>query len=261
MKKAHSHVSIDYYSYISGLSSWNTVYKVIFSLGALITVIAVNTVAVSVVTIAFMLYLNVGIGKIHGMDYLKLLWLPAAFILLGGLAIIVQFGKGTDSLFAVRFFWTKLYITKDTLVLGVNTALKAFAAISAFYMVTLSTPMGEIISVFKKVHVPVIILELMHLIYRYIFILFDTNKAQKEATKSRNGYCDLATSFRTFSGEAANLFVMSMKKADMYYDAMEARGYDGELNFWEEKKELTGRQLVYLLGYLVLVIPAFIIGK
>ncbi|SHO44226.1 cobalt ECF transporter T component CbiQ [Anaerocolumna xylanovorans] len=261
MKKTHSHVSIDYYAYISGLGNWNTVYKVIFSLGALITVIAANSVFISAATIIFMLYLNVVIGKIHGMDYLRLLWVPAAFILLGGIAIMIQFGSGAGSLFSIRFFWTRLYITTDNLRLSLNTALKAFAAISAFYMVTLSTPMGEIISVFRKVRVPGLILELMHLIYRYIFILSDTNRAQKEAAKSRNGYCDLKTSFRTFSGEIANLFVMSMKKADMYYDAMEARGYEGDCDFWEEKKALTGGQLVYGFLYGALLILIFFIER
>lgn len=261
MKKAHSHVSIDYYAYISGLRNWNTVYKVIFSLGALITVIAADSILVSAATMVFMLYLNVGSGRIQCRDYLRLLWVPAAFILLGGAAIMIQFGDGRGSLFSIPFFWTRLFITKDSLILALDTALKAFAAISAFYMVTLSTPMGEIISVFRKVHVPGLILELMHLIYRYIFILSDTNRAQKEAAKSRNGYCDLKTSFRTFSGEIANLFVMSMKKADMYYDAMEARGYDGDCRFWEEKKELTGGQLVYGCLYAALLMLIFYIMR
>lgn len=261
MKKTHSHVSIDYYAYISGLSNWNTVYKVIFSLGALITVIAADSIPVSAVTIVFMLFLNVGIGRIQVRDYLGLLWLPAAFILLGGMAIMIQFGSGAGSFFSIRFLGTKLYVTEDSLKLALHTALKAFAAISAFYMVTLSTPMGEIISVFRRVHVPGLILELMHLIYRYIFILSDTNRAQKEAAKSRNGYCDLKTSFRTFSGEIANLFVMSMKKADMYYDAMEARGYEGDCRFWEEKKALTGGQLVYGLLYVTLLVLVFFIER
>ncbi len=140
--------------------------------------------------------------------------------------------------------------------------LKAFSAVSALYLMTLSTPMGEIISVFRKIRVPVLILELMHLIYRYIFILSETNQRQKDAAGSRLGYCDLKTSFRTFSGELANLLVLSMKKAETYYDAMEARGYEGNALFWEETRPLTAGQLLYAGLYLALLLGTFcLIGR
>jgi cobalt/nickel transport system permease protein len=259
MGKAYEQKSIDYYSYISELGNWNGVYKVIFSLGALITVIAADSVGISLATILFMLFLSVGVGKIPGKAYLRLMKVPVAFLLMGGAAIMVQIGSGYNSMFYISFFQTKLYITKDSLTLAGNVTLKALAAISAFYMLTLSTPMGEIISVFRRLHVPALVLELMHLIYRYIFILSETNQKQKNATKSRLGYCDLKTSFRTFSSEMANLLVLSMKKADMYYDAMEARGYEGTGIFWEETKAVTGKQLMYGVLYIALLIPIFIV--
>ncbi len=261
MRKAHEHQSIDYYSYISGLGSWNSVYKVILSVGALITVIGLDSVSISLATILYMLFLSVGVGRIPGKDYLRLMRIPAAFILLGGAAIMAQFGSGEGSLLRVGIFGTHLYITEDSLTLAVRVLLKAYAAISAFYMMTLSTPMGEIISVFRKIRVPGLILELMHLIYRYIFILTETNQKQKDAAKSRLGYCDLKTSFRTFSSEIANLLVMSMKKADMYYDAMEARGGEESCIFWEEKKPLTATQLMYGIYYIALLLLVFFIMR
>ncbi|MDU6263342.1 MAG: cobalt ECF transporter T component CbiQ [Anaerocolumna aminovalerica] len=257
--KAYEQKSIDYYSYISDLGNWNAVYKVIFSMGGLITVIGADSLWISLVTILFMLFLSVGVGRIPMKAYLRLMKIPAAFLLMGGAAIMVQIGRGHNSIFYISFFQTKLYITKDSLLLAVNVTLKALAAVSAFYMLTLSTPMGEIISVFRRLHVPALILELMHLIYRYIFILSETNQKQKDAAKSRLGYCDLKTSFHTFSSEMANLLVLSMKKADMYYDAMESRGYEGTGIFWEETKTVTGKQLMYGALYTLLLMLVFIV--
>lgn len=261
MHRGHE-ISADTYSYLSALREWNTTYKVAFSVGALVTVVAADSVGVSAVTLLFMLFLSVGVGKIPVGDYFRLMKIPLAFILLGGAAITAQFGSGADSLFRTRFFLTNLYVTQSSLTLGIHVTLKAFSAVSALYLMTLSTPMGEIISVFRKIRVPVLILELMHLIYRYIFILSETNQRQKDAAGSRLGYCDLKTSLRTFSGELANLLILSMKKAETYYDAMEARGYEGNALFWEEKRPLTAGQLRYAGLYLALLLGTFcLIGR
>lgn len=261
MHRTHEHGTIDYYSYYSRLGSWNADYKVVFSVGALLTVIAADSIRISAATALFMLLLCVGIGRIPLLEYGRLIRIPAAFILLGAAAILVQLGSGADSLFLLPFFGTKLFITKDSLYLAGRVVLMAFAAVSAFYMLTLSTPMGEILSVFRKLHVPAAVLELMHLIYRYIFILSDINQKQKDAAKSRLGYHDLKTSFRTFGAELANLLILSLRRADIHYDAMEARGYEGNCLFWEERRPLTANQLVYGLIYIALLLSVYIAGR
>ncbi len=245
----HRHVSIDSYAYISGLKEWNTPYKVSFALLAILAVITADSPAVSIMTMAFMGGLSIGAGRIKPGDYFRLMLVPAAFIITGGIAVLIQVGTGAESLLRVPFFSTNLYITKESLGQSLGLFGKAFGAVSALYMLALSTPMGEIISTLGKVKVPSVILELMHLIYRYIFILLETNAGQKEAAQSRLGYCDMKTSFRTFGGELANLLILSMKKSGEYYDALESRGYEGNCLFWEEKKKLTKKQVFWGAAY------------
>jgi len=261
MSKMHNHVSIDYYAYISTLRNWNTSFKVLFSVTALIIVIVSNSIPVSITTLIFMMLLTVGIGKIKMKDYWRLLSIPVTFILLSGVAIAVQFGRESDSLGTISIYALQLSVSKQSLMLAINVAFKAFGGISAVYLMTLSTPMGEIVSVFRKIHVPFLILDLMHLIYRNIFILSEINQKQKDATRSRLGYCDLKTSFRTFSSEMANLLIVSLKKADVYYDAMVARGYEGNCLFWEEKRALTLSQIGYAVLYGGLMLTVCIVWR
>ena len=47
---------------------------------------------------------------------------------------------------------------------------KALGAVSALYMMTLTTPLSEIIAVLRKAHIPKLIIELMNMIYRYILL-------------------------------------------------------------------------------------------
>lgn len=261
MKREHKHVSIDYYAYISGLRHWNADFKVAFAAAAVLLVVALDSSAVSVATLLFMLILTVGKGKIALHDYLHLLTVPMFFIIFSGIAIMIQFGTPRGSIFCIPLFATHLYVTEKSLMLAVTTGMKAFGAVSALYMMSLSTPMGEILSVFRRIHLPDIIVELMHLIYRYIFILSEINQKQKDAARSRLGYRNYRTSLHTFGSELANLFVMSMKKSGSYYDAMESRGYTGRCLFWEEKKRFTRGQAFCAGIYAVTVAAAFLMQK
>ncbi len=234
----HTHVSIDYYAYASGLKEWNVTYKVLLAISALLLVVAADSVPLSVMTALFMGGVSCILGKVKARDYIRLLFIPAAFILTGGLAILIQFGTGTDSIFSVPVFSSNLYVTRESLYRSLGVSLKAFGAVSCMYLLTLSTPMGEIIGVFRRLHVPNLVLELMHFIYRYIFVLLDINHRQKDAVRSRLGYQDGRTAIRVFGAEMANLLIMSMSRAQDYYDALESRGYDGSCLFWEEQRKL-----------------------
>lgn len=243
----HQHISIDSYAYHSEMADWNPSFQAAFAVAAMILVISFDRVSVSLMTFLFMSGMTTVIGKIRKKDYIRLLNIPAVFILLAGVAILLQFGEnGTGKM--------QVYVSRQSVQLTVHVVLKAFAAISALFMLTLSTPMSEIIAVLRRIHVPAIILELMYLIYRYIFILADTNRHQREASTSRLGYVDFRTSLHTFGSEMANLLVMSMKRAQEYYDAMESRGYDGSVLFWEEDHPLQRRQIQCALGYVGMLI-------
>lgn len=253
MAAEHRHVAIDYYAYLSRMARWNGGYKVGFSVSVICLLLLADRISVSLCTLVFMAVLTVCIGKIPLGDYGRLLKVPLAFILMGSLAIAVEFGTDGMGEWNLQFGSIYFFLTKESLNLALTTGFKALAAVSALYMMTLSTPMGEIIAVFEKLHVPGILLELMHLIYRYIFILSEIHHSQQEAAEARLGTSCFRIALRTFSSEAATLLILSLKKAGAYYDAMEARGYDGSLVMLQEKKKLTLGQFCWGAGYCLLV--------
>ena len=84
----------------------------------------------------------------------------------------------------------------------------------------LSTMSGEIFSVLKKCHVPKLIIELMNMMYRFIFILLDTNSKMRNSAESRLGYTDFRKALYSFGSTASNLFVVSMKRGNQFFDAL-----------------------------------------
>ena len=264
-KLGHDHnsgvLSIDYYAYISAIRDWNPMFKVFFSLAVLIAVIAINSLYVSLFVLITMGFLTVVRGRIPLHQYISTLTIPIVFVLVGSLTIALSFARQPLGQYNLHLGFFYIYTTDADLLRMVNLMAKAMAAVSALFMMTLSTPSGEIISVMRKVHVPKLFVELMNMIYRYIFVIMETNRKMHDSAESRLGYVDYRTSVKSFSGTASNLLVVSLKKANAYYDALVSRGYNGELLFLEREKKVDREQTVLGIVYFLCIVILFAVQK
>lgn len=253
----HKHggwISIDYFAYTSKIRHWNPTFKVLLSILSIVLCIILNNVYVSVVVILSMACLIIKVGGLALRDYLSVLTVPLAFILISILAIVVDFAGRPIGQYHLYLGLGYIYTTMPMLKDGVFLMLKIIAAISSLQLMILTTPLCEIISVMRKTHLPNAFIDLMNMIYRYIFILLDVFAKMKNAAESRLGYRDFKTSCYTFGNVASNMLVLSLKKAGAYYDAMEARCYDGELLFLEEDKPAETRLIIPAAAYILYLI-------
>ena len=86
--------------------------------------------------------------------------------------------------------------------------------------------------VLKVIHCPSLIIELILLIYRFIFILENTASSIHTAQKCRLSETNYRTLLSAWSQMLAVLFVLALKRSRAIYNAMEARCYDGRLMFY-----------------------------
>jgi cobalt/nickel transport system permease protein len=253
-KIGHKHgegISIDFYAYASKIRHWNATFKVSLSVLTLILCIVLDNPYVSVAVIIAMAYLTVMKGGLSVMEYLSILAIPIVFMLIGTFTIAIDFSRKPMGQYNMYLGFCYVFTSQAKLKTVVFLILKVFAAISALQMMTLSTPSSEIIYVLRKAQMPKLIIELMSLIYRYIFILMDVYTKMKNSAESRLGYCDFKTSCYTFGSIASNMLVISLKKANAYYDAMEARCYDGDLIFLEEDKKVETIQIIAATVFII----------
>lgn len=246
--------SIDLYAYASDIRSWSADFKVTFSIFIILFCIGLNNFYVSVAIIIAMAYLTVVKGGLPMTEYLLVLTLPAAFILLGTFTIAIEFSTEPIGQYHFNLGVGYIITSQNSLKKMLFLIIKIFAAISALQMMSLSTPSNEIISVFRKAHVPKLVIELMYLIYRFIFIIVDVHTQMKNSAESRQGFRSFKTSCFTFGSIASNMLVVSLKKANTYYNAMESRCFDGELLFLEEDKRIDKNQLVVAAAFLLFLI-------
>jgi cobalt/nickel transport system permease protein len=57
------------------------------------------------------------------------------------------------------------------------------------------------------------------------------------------------------------MLIVSFKKANAYYDAMEARCYDGELIFLEEEKKLDKKLVFWALLFIIFLVGLWSLTK
>lgn len=252
-KEVRTIYTIDHYAYLSRMRSWNPQFKAAVAIVSLLFCIGADHEMVSGLVFLTMAAITILAGGYPWRNYITLLRIPIVFLLLGTAAIVTGFSPVPHGRAFLSVGGVSLYLSEGGAELARGLILKALGALSAMYMLVLSTPASEIISVLRGLHVPKMILELMIMIYRFIFVMMDTQCCMKQAAESRLGYCDFKTSCRSFGRTAGNLFVVSLKKAGAYYDALTARCYDGELLFLEEEKNVKGWQLWTAAGYFLVL--------
>lgn len=264
-KKGHKHgekvFSIDMYAYNSKINHWNPALKIGLAFLMMLLCILLDNLYVSTLVICLSAFITIALGKMPWREYVRLLGVFIAFLVIGSVVIAFSF---SDTEQGLAGFWTPLayvFVTPESLSTVFHLWGKAFGGVSAMFMMSLSTPSNEIFSVLRRLKVPALIIELMNMIYRFVFVMVDTFVRMNNSAESRMGYVNFKTSLNTFGNIAGNLLVVSLKKGGVYYDAMESRCYDGELLFWDEEKEITSEQVFYSGGSFLLIVAVWLLTK
>ena len=118
----------------------------------------------------------------------------------------------------------------------------------------------EIINALRNMHLPKLLVELMNLIYRFIFILIESYMNMQNSATSRLGYRNFKTSMTSFGNIASNILIVSLKKANAYYTAMEARCFDGDLNFLQDEKRLYSKNILAVFLFVLFMFFIWIVS-
>ena len=260
----HSHggvLVVDVYARRSRYFEWSPALKTAGCVLLLILCVASPSPWVPLTLALVLALLTVCGGGIHLHDYLALLSLPAAFLLLSALALLWDYAPVMDGVLAVHFWNGWLVVTAAAQARARLVIARALGAVSCLYFLSLSTTMPEILSALRQAHVPSVMTELAVLIYRYLFVLLSVCQSMKDAAASRLGYSGLARSIRTTGAVYGNLLAASFRRAGACFDAMESRCYNGELRFLEREKPVTLPAALLFGGLIAGVAVCLMIGS
>ncbi|MDD3169937.1 MAG: cobalt ECF transporter T component CbiQ [Eubacteriales bacterium] len=247
-------IIIDKLAYSSRLRYKNPTLKAIFAVGTLLICVGARSSIVSVVTLAAMAGLTVLSSKISILRYLRLMLIPLGFMVLGTIAIVVNVAEAPMDLLSVPMGGKYLAVSHTSLNEGMRLVAVALASVSCLYFLTLTTSMLDILSVLQKLRCPKIMIELMMLIYRYIFVILDMANAITISQNCRLGNQDFMTELRSAGQMLAVLLVRSMKKSSALFDSMESRCYDGEIKVLNESYPVEIRDTIGVASFLLMML-------
>ena len=254
--------TLEYYSYNSKINSWNPSLKILVFNG----VDSFGNNFIQTFIYQFQLFLSVVLlqyflGKISLKKYIDFFKVPIIFLLISVAVININFSKNITDFYYFNIGDLYIYTTDENIKKSCILFWRALSGVSSMYMLALSTPLNEIIYVMKKARTPKIIIELMYLVYRFIFIMRDSYKSMRKSIESRLGFRDYRTSLLSFGKIISNILIVSLRKANSFYDSMESRCYRGEIRFFIKEKRINKKVIIGMGLSIIYLIVLYIFTK
>ena len=181
-------LTLDGYAHSNGLRNVNPYFKVLFAIVTMIVSLISTSPVIPLTIFTLMSILIIFKAKTPVKFYLKFLTVPLIFALITFVFMAIFFGLG-QQIFQIGVF--NLGVTAD----GFDRALLVFARImggfSCLAFLALTTPMTELFSILEDIKIPIIVIELAMLMYRYIFVFLDEAINMYHSQETRNGYSTL----------------------------------------------------------------------
>lgn len=151
-------------------------------------------------------------------------------------AVTVVFTIPGDTVWSTELFGRTIAATDAGILRFFSILLRSWLSVQAALLLVLTTQFPDLVHALGHLKVPKVITSIIAFMYRYLFVLFDETLRLLRARQARSarlsGYKPggkLSWRARTAGNMAGQLFIRSYERADRVYNAMLARGYQGEL--------------------------------
>lgn len=208
---------IDRLSYLSRFKKYSAAEKALFCVGSLLLCLVFQSIAMAVLIIAVNSILVTAVGKTPVGTYVRLIAAPALFLAVTSMTVAVEIG--------IRPMY--ISVSRSGVMRACTLMAVAAGCMTCLFALTLTTPAGDLTALMRKMRMPSLIVDLMTFMYRSVFVLWDTAVSVKRSVYSRLGDRSFCVSVHCFVRIVPSLFVLSVRRASLAYDAMEARGYEG----------------------------------
>ncbi|MBP1154292.1 cobalt/nickel transport system permease protein [Paenibacillus sp. PvR052] len=150
-------------------------------------------------------------------------------------ALVIEF-SATDSVTAltngITLFtfaqWTA-YVTEAGMYQAFGLLIRIIACLSCITFLMLTTSMSDLFQVMKKLRVPSLVLELMLIMYRFLFVLSDTAQQMYTAQRARGGQTGFDRRLKDTAILIVRLFGKTMQRSKSLSHGLIARGFTQDI--------------------------------
>ncbi|WCF06671.1 energy-coupling factor ABC transporter transmembrane protein [Paenibacillus thiaminolyticus] len=144
--------------------------------------------------------LTMYVAKMKCSHYIKWFMLPFSFLLFSIISILISVSPSADGLlWKVQAGSLYLGISDATMQAAAQVLFRSTACLACTLYFVLTVPVQQLVKVMRTIHIPVLLIELMVLIYRFIFIFIEEAAAIRHAQQLRFGYHGLKNSYKSLA--------------------------------------------------------------
>lgn len=242
-------ISVDSLAQESPYKDYHPAEKILLCLVGIITLLLVN----NYIYLGLYILLLTGFILIKARVPLKvyslLIGVPLPFILVSCLSLMVSldFNQG----FSIAW-------VRDGYLLASKIFLRNIGSLLFLHCLILTTPLHHFISGLKTLHCPDILIELMLIIYKYIFIFLHISGQIYRSQQARLGYQGYWRSIQSFALLVTSLFVKSMRQGRQLFTTLLGRGYYGVLHGLHEHGTINYLRMTI---FFLLNVGLYLIGR
>ena len=238
---------IDRYAYGNSIRHVDPALKVGLVGLVIVLCLALNEPQVGLVALIGTAVLAITLAHIPARTFIGVLFAQFAFLLMATLGVLLSFSFSDP---ADLSDWVvqlgPLWISSSVTAVQQTTRLifRALGAAAAMNFLALSTPLVDLVELGRRWHVPIILIDLATVIYRFVFVLLGSLTTMRQAQESRLGY---QTGYWRAMNNAAvlgsRLFIDAFQRSCRLEIALRARGYENDLHVLPSAYEKDGRLL------------------
>ncbi|AFZ25918.1 cobalt ABC transporter, permease protein CbiQ [Cylindrospermum stagnale PCC 7417] len=255
-------LQIDTLAYTNRLRWLAPEQKLLFAIALLIITAFVHPLVQILIAIWISIWTVIYAG-IPAKIYVKLVYIAALFwltslpaLVINGVDLAHLHLAQTDSVTGLTIGYYYVYISRHGIEQGWTILTRALASLSCLYFVMLTIPFAELLQTLRRFGLPILLTDLLLLMYRFIFVLLNTASELWTAQQSRGGYRTFKIAMKSLSLLIGQLLKRTLENYRQVSLTLASRGFNGEFQVWHPHRyHLSKRYAVEaIFGCAILII-------
>ena len=248
----HSHLlSFETISRRSNFKSYDGAFKILFTFLSVILLIISKNLLSAILCFIFFVYILIIRDKIGIRSIISIISLPLFFISISVLSLAYELNLDNG----INFYSSQASFR--------NARSMYFVILASYFLslcLSLTSPLNSIIYGLKKLKLPSTIIELMLVIRTYITKTYNIFMKKSISASLREGDGGYRAKKRSFYLIAKSLLKDSLYASRRNMVALDARGFDGSVNFIRNDREIFPYYYLFLTITLIIILIGEKIG-
>lgn len=220
---------IDQYAYANRIRAVDPLQKAGLAGLLILLCLLLNHPVVSMLVLAWMWGLAVFWAGLPARVFGRVLLAEGLFLMLSVAGVLISVSLTPPAVDSWRWQFGAIWVSSSPLALntGVQLLSRALGAAAAMNFLTLTTPMVDLVDLMRRLRCPALLIDLMTLIYRFIFVLLESLDHMYTAQEGRLGYINFRRGIVSAGLLGSQLFIDAYHRSRRLQVALESRGYSG----------------------------------